>query len=172
MVKNDGLRTYYANFLSERVLDEIDLAGIGRLLALTPNEEMNSLSVLHFLDVFGRSEVYQLSTENNSGEQEQLPKHLRGRTLFGEDITYSKLWRLIESGAVIEKTPLKDEADFENIKSLHGDSGIPLFLIDDVKILTVFAEDNPPTPKPGQALISLVDPVGRNDKRIGVPKDI
>lgn len=161
--KNDGLRTHYANFLSERVLDEIDLDGIGRLLALTPNEEVNSLSALHFIDVFGRSEVYQVSIENNGEEKEKLPKHLRGRTLFGEDITYSKVWKLIESGAVIEKTPLKDKSDFENIQYPQGNSGIPLFLIDGGNILTMFAADNPPTPKSGQVLVSLVNPADRND---------
>ena len=161
--KNDALRTHYANFLSERVLDEIDLDGIGRLLALTPNEEVNSLSALHFIDVFGRSEVYQVSIENNGEEKEKLPKHLRGRTLFGEDITYSKVWKLIESGAVIEKTPLKDKSDFENIQYPQGNSGIPLFLIDGGNILTMFAADNPPTPKSGQVLVSLVNPADRND---------
>jgi NhaP-type Na+/H+ or K+/H+ antiporter len=161
--KNEGLRTHYANFLSERVLDEIDLDGIGRLLALTPNEELNSLSALHFLDVFGRSGVYQLSIAVNSEEEEKLPKHLRGRTLFGENITYSKLWKLIESDAVIERRQLKDESDFKNILSLYGDSGIPLFLIDDDKTLTVFAADNPPTPKPGQVLVSLANPGDRNE---------
>ena len=35
-----GLQTHYGNVLSETAEDEIDLHGIGRLLALTPNDEV------------------------------------------------------------------------------------------------------------------------------------
>ena len=52
-----GLSAYYANVLSEELLYDIQLDDIGRLLALTPNDEVNSLAALHFVDIFGRSEV-------------------------------------------------------------------------------------------------------------------
>jgi NhaP-type Na+/H+ or K+/H+ antiporter len=161
--KKDGLRTYYADLLSERVLDEIDLNGIGRLLALTPNEEVNSLAALHFIDVLGRSEVYQLPVENSSAEEEKLPKHLRGRTLFGADVTYSRLSEIIESGALIERIPITDDFDLEKFISSYGKSAIPLFLINDGNTLTVFADDNPPTPQTGQVLISLVNPANEKN---------
>ena len=64
-----GLRAAYVNVLSEHALYELDLGGIGRLLAVTPNDEVNSLANLHFTDVFERSEQYQLAaggTQNHN----------------------------------------------------------------------------------------------------------
>ncbi|MCH5377520.1 MAG: sodium:proton antiporter, partial [Planctomycetes bacterium] len=37
------LRSECASVLSEYVQEEVDLCGIGRLLAVTPNEEVNAL---------------------------------------------------------------------------------------------------------------------------------
>jgi hypothetical protein len=52
-----GLPAFYASILSDSALDEIELGGIGRLLALTSNDEANSLAALHFIPAFGRSDV-------------------------------------------------------------------------------------------------------------------
>ena len=41
-----------------------------RYLELTANEEVNSLAALHFSDVFGRKEVYQLSSKASESEKD------------------------------------------------------------------------------------------------------
>jgi NhaP-type Na+/H+ or K+/H+ antiporter len=56
----EGLPAYLGSILSEHVSDELDLDGIGRLMALTPNDEANSLAALHMADAFERGEMYQL----------------------------------------------------------------------------------------------------------------
>ena len=58
-----GITTYAMSVLSEELLEKIEGTGIRQLLALTPNEEVNSLAAVHFARVFGRSNVYQLETE-------------------------------------------------------------------------------------------------------------
>ncbi|HEY9885624.1 MAG TPA: cation:proton antiporter, partial [Vampirovibrionales bacterium] len=42
-----GLKTFYASILSEYALDEIDLANLGRVMALTSNDEVNSLTCIN-----------------------------------------------------------------------------------------------------------------------------
>ncbi|MBN2844289.1 MAG: cation:proton antiporter, partial [Sedimentisphaerales bacterium] len=61
-VRKIGIDTWHGNVLAEYALDEIDLDGIGKLLALTPNDEINSLAVLRFADIFDSSEVFQLAS--------------------------------------------------------------------------------------------------------------
>ena len=39
----------YASIGSEFVQEEIDLGGIGRLLAMTPNDEVNTLASMGFI---------------------------------------------------------------------------------------------------------------------------
>ncbi len=154
-----GLPTFYASILSDYVLDTIELGGIGRLLALTSNDEINSLATLHFANIFGRSEVYQLPPEGKgNGRRETVPQHLRGRLLFGPEMSYAYLIARLEAGAVVKATKLTQEFEYEAFQSLYGKAAIPLFLVKESGDLVVFTADNAPTPKPGQTLISLVDP--------------
>ena len=153
-----GLPAYYGTILSEHAMEEIDLDGIGRLVALTPNDEVNSLSALHFVEIFGRSEIYQLPTRQDG----VLPKmavtrRLRGRHLFGEKTTYDQLSRLFAQGAVIKKTPLTEEFDFTKFKEHYGADALPLMLIDREEMkLRLCTKLDPPKPKAGDVLLSLV----------------
>jgi NhaP-type Na+/H+ or K+/H+ antiporter len=154
-----GLPTFYASILSQYALDEIELGGIGRLLALTPDNEFNSLAALQFTDAFGRAEVYQLSPKSEEkGPRGMVSQHLQGRLLFGTGITYTYLSKCFAEGAVIRTTKLTQEFDYDAFRALRGEEAIPLFLIGQSGNLMVFTRDNPPNPRPGQTLISLVNP--------------
>ncbi|MCA9300913.1 MAG: cation:proton antiporter, partial [Phycisphaerales bacterium] len=51
----DGIDTHFGNILADQGMDSIELVGIGRLLALTPNEEVNALACKRFERLFGRA---------------------------------------------------------------------------------------------------------------------
>lgn len=155
-----GLPTFYASILSQYALDEIELGGIGRLVALTSDDEFNSLAALQFIDVFGRAEVYQLPPKGEEkGPRETVSLHLQGRLLFGQGIGYTYLASRFARGAVIKTTKLTQEFDYDAFRKLYGEEAIPLFTIAQNGNLVVFTKDSPPTPRPGQTLISLVDSV-------------
>jgi NhaP-type Na+/H+ or K+/H+ antiporter len=109
--RSAGCRAYYDNILSESLLAEIQLDGIGRLLALTPNDEVNSLAALRFADILGRSEVYQLPPLSKRSESRDhlMPLHLRGRHLFSGEATFEHLQTRFDSGAVVKKTSITEE---------------------------------------------------------------
>lgn len=154
-----GLPTFYTSILSDSVLDEIELGGMGRLLALTPNDEVNALAALHFIPVLGRGEVYQLPPEQEGvDDTDTIPSHLRGRFLFGSDITYTLLTTSFEAGAEIKKTRISEQFDYEAFQSMYGQRAIPLFVVEESGELVIFVADAPPSPKSGQTLISLVTP--------------
>ena len=155
-----GLPTCYASVLSEHVLEELELGGIGRLLAMTPNDEVNSLAAMEFIDVFGRAGVYQLSPEvADTVRQSQVSSHLRARILFGRDVTSARLRFRLATGATIKKTKLSDEFDFDRFRELYGESSVVLFVIDPSGEVTICTSDEDPAPTSGQTLVSLVDPV-------------
>jgi CPA1 family monovalent cation:H+ antiporter len=153
-----GLKTYYGSVLSEHIFAEVELAGFGRLLALTPNDEANSLATLHFSEHFGRSEVYQLSPEQLEDDMEDgfSPKHLRGRFLFGNGMDYQKLAQLFSSGGSIKSTKLTEAFNFENYMKENGETTVPMFLISESGDVSVFTTDSTPEPGAGQTLLSLV----------------
>lgn len=154
-----GIATFYANILSQYALDEIELGGMGHLIALTSDDEFNSLAVLQWANIFGQSAVYQLPSESEEkGHKGKVSQHLRGRLLFGSAITYTYLTTRFATGAVIKTTSLTEEFDYDAFQSYYGETAIPLFLIDQNDNLVIFTANNPPKPKPGQRLISLIDP--------------
>lgn len=156
--RNDGLKAYYENILLEDISEDVDLDGIGKLLALTSNEEVNSLSALHFVEFFGRAQVYQLSKHSkfSAKSEESIPQHLRGRLLFSPEATFDYLTERFTSGAVIKKISLTDEFDYEAFLTLY-EHALPLFIIKENGELVVCTTDTKPAPQKGQQLIALVD---------------
>jgi NhaP-type Na+/H+ or K+/H+ antiporter len=148
-----GLKTHYGNALAEGTLDNIDLGGIGRVLALTPNDEANALAALHFTEIFGRSEAYQLvpGTANN----ETVP-HLRGHFLFDENANYNALSSQLATGASVKTTGLSEQFDYEAFQAYYQFSALPLFVITSHGNLRVWTTEQPLSPIPGQRIVSLI----------------
>jgi len=151
-----GLATYTGSVLSEYALDEIDLGGIGRLFAVTPNEMVNALAVQRFTRLFGRAECYQLAGGSEDSSKQSLDKHLKGRALFGPDVTHWVLQHRVSSGAVVKATHLTEEFDFDVYRKHYGEDAVPLLLLDEEEQLSVITVDQSPEPQPGQTIISIV----------------
>jgi NhaP-type Na+/H+ or K+/H+ antiporter len=124
-----GLPAYNESIIGDRIIDEINLEGIGKLLALTSNDEVNSLSVLHFSEVFDKRNLYQLVPNTERDEVEFSPQHLRGRFLFGKGLNFNFLSKSFRNGAVIKSTNLTEEFRFKDFRNKYGDTLIPLFLV-------------------------------------------
>lgn len=152
-----GLEAYYGSATSD-VRDSLKLDAIGRLLALTSNSEVNALAAMHFIEDFGRAEVYQLPLARKEGQPDDaVARTLRGRLLFSEDACFDELSQRFAEGAVVKATPLTREFDYRAYQAMHGDAALPMFLIDPAsKRLWVFATDSTLAPQPGQTIISLV----------------
>lgn len=156
--RRDGLNAYYKNIVLDNVAEDIDCEGIGKLLALTSNDEVNSLAALSFAETFGRSEVYQLPRQTgwHNPHEENYVSDLSGRFLFRPEATFENITRKFGSGAVIKKTYMTAEFDFNAFSGRYGDKAMPLFLIKENGDLLAFANDNPPAPQPGHCLVALV----------------
>ena len=151
-----GLPTFYGSTLTEGALDRIDLAGIGNLLAVTANDEVNSLSGLNFSEVLGADSVYQLPPEDleTAPEETLLGRHLRGRFLFRADAGYWQLTARFDSGADVKTTRLTDSFGYADFLEEHPDA-IPLFVLDD-GVLTVVTVRGALVPQPGQTIVAIV----------------
>ena len=90
-------------------------------------------------------------------ESDQVSQHLRGRTLFQEDITWEYLRKRFRNGIKTEVTALTEEFSFEHFNRQTQGRAIPMFLLTADHDLLVFAKDYSPKPSAGQTLISLVD---------------
>ena len=165
----EGFEAHQGSVNSKNFLEETELSGIGKLLALTPNAEVNSLAALYLSRILGAKNVYQLTVEEDEEEQgEAVSQELRGKILFGTNYTYYYLLKRFNQDSKIKSTPITEEYDYKIFLSENGSSQVvPMFLIDKDKNLVVYTSEYKPEPKPGHTLISLVqkdDPVEKRNE--------
>ncbi len=78
-----GLNAHCVNALSDHVQESLELSGLGRVLAVTPNYEVNTLVVHEYRRGFSRAAMYQLPhQEKASARWQTLSENRRGRPLF------------------------------------------------------------------------------------------
>ncbi len=155
-----GLPTFYGSILTHCAMENIDLDGIGRLLSLTSNDEVNSLASLHFSELFGRSEVYQLPPDEKESKCHEAitPLHLRGRFLFGPEMSYFHLNKAIASGWIVKATNLTEEFGYRELEKKYDGAVESLMLVNEKKELLIFTVEEKPASKPGCKLIFIADP--------------
>ena len=152
-----GLPCLYGSALAEVTRERIDYAGLGRLLAVTPNNEVNSLACMYYTEDFGRQELYQLPfPPRKEGVHEVLASENHGRLLFSKELTFEQLHEMTFSDSKIKKTKLTKEFDFTNYRNEYGGSAFPLVFIKcdrSIQICTISATVDP---HPGDTVISIV----------------
>jgi hypothetical protein len=165
--RKQGLTAYHGSILAEDMLADIPLDDLGKIIAATPNDEVNSLAALHFSDVFGRSGVFQLppaGAAGRDGRQSEMPLHLRGRHVFGKEATFNHIRDLFRKGAVVKRTTITEEFDMDRFTVMYGSEALPLFVITDSDEVRPFTVNEPPVPRPGDKLISVVMPREKDHK--------
>lgn len=151
----EGLRAHRGNVLGHRSLEDVDLSGLGRLVALTSNDEVNALAAQRFTSLFGRRHVFQLLPTTTERDVEDVSPHLRGRLLFGGGATFRSLSKRFASGANIVSAPVGGDADVGRFQEAHPDA-VPLFLVTHDGAAEAFATDG--APRGAGTLITLVGP--------------
>ena len=165
--REEGLSARQGNALSEAALDEIDLSGVGRLLITIPNDEVASLTALHFSEVFETTDIFQLAAQPDSrhGGEGMMPRHLRGRPLFGEDTSYQSLKAHVERGDRLKVLTLADEFaeeeqdyyTYDDLSSQYEDvTVIPLFILRGDDELEVVSETEQFQLRPENRFVALV----------------
>jgi NhaP-type Na+/H+ or K+/H+ antiporter len=155
----EGLPTAYASILSEHALDAAEEGGLGRLLAMTADDDVNVLATLHFRELFGRSGVYQLPPhEERNPRVAGAPSHLRGRNLFAPGATYDAVDQRFAEGQKVKATKLSQEFDYKAFRERYGEDALVLFIVTESGALEICTAEKSPSPRPGQTIICLVDP--------------
>lgn len=153
----EGITTFYGSVTSDYIIDEIDYYGLGKMLSLTPNEEVNSLAAINFSKVFGSNQVFQLpSTSKKKEERNDVARELKGRILFGKEYNLLYLNDLVQKGYKVKSSKLTEKYSYKELVEKYGkEEVIPLFIINE-EILEAVTEDMELKLKPGQVVISLV----------------
>jgi NhaP-type Na+/H+ or K+/H+ antiporter len=137
--------------------DNIRLCGIGRLLALSPNDELNALAVLHYRKIFDHMEVFQLPPDVEQVHAEEvLPGHLRGRYLYDKRASFSYLYGRMIGNGIVKTVKLTENFKYEDFSRHYDNTDIPLFVIDSSGLVIPVTLDASVSLSPGHTLIALV----------------
>ncbi len=151
-----GLDAQHGNLLSDFVETSVNLTGIGRLLALTNNDEANALACKHFEDEFGSSEVYQLPPHLNEASSREPNRFQLGRLLFTDGANYECINDMLSLGAVIKKTALTEQFGWPQFKEEYEESKVVPFMLTRGSEAVIATVDRPLEPQVGWTVVSLV----------------
>jgi len=155
----DGLPTYFGNPISEHSDRHLDMVGLGRMLALSPHEELNMGAAMHYRVDLGVENIFRIQNKKPKGQSRNgAQNHSRGTILFSEEITYASLKEMLDYGAEIHSTKLTENYTYKNWKRQRGNFAVPLFAIDPRKNLRLFSMDKLFEPGAGWQIYSMVLP--------------
>ena len=159
-----GLSAAVADALSEAVVDDVDLGGIGRFLALTPNDEVNSLACLNFSEIFETSEIFQLAPRLDEGDEGDagtaLPQHLRGNALFAYKTSHIVLEERFQAGGEIRTFDLTESLPYSDLVERYDGDLVLLFVARGDQLL-IGSPEGLVTPQPGDRIVVFLPAFAR-----------
>jgi len=115
----------------------VDFEGIGKVLAITPNDEANSLACLRFREIFNSSNTFQIYPEHE--ETGEKPHFFEGRFLFDHDMTFEEIDKLFRQKKDVILIPVDKDVNSKDFRSQH--QAMPLFIVKDNKSLEIMTSD-------------------------------
>lgn len=169
----DELDARYANVLGEHA-EHLEFEEIGSALAMTPNDEFNTLTSSHLAEQFGPRHVFQVTMDLERGESvasgeekratpRRNTRH-RGRWLFAPDLSHLELSRRVADGWTTKTTNLTEKFTWDDLVAQYGSETDPLFVINDDELYVVTPEESAPLDA-GRKVIALIPPQEEQEAR-------
>ncbi|CAH0533572.1 K(+)/H(+) antiporter NhaP2 [Vibrio stylophorae] len=151
-----GLDAYYGNPISSHAEDNLNLIGIGHVVALTADQHFNMMACMRFLEDFGDEKVHCLqknkrsanrpknfqqsesskmeSTRRDSSKRDTdkhaVAQQYHGQLLMGGRVSYSQLASLMSQGAEVRHTKLSEAFSYQDYLAHHQQNYLqPLFYV-------------------------------------------
>jgi len=176
-----GFDAYHGNPTSGHAEENLDLQGIGNLIAVSSNRDANALAGIHFRSEFGSNAVFTLEGASDDDIYERFDTANRNRAnpLFDDTLSHAGLLKLLREGEIRHLVIPEEKADTEmtdettalnnlstssesdnnsnDEQSNPNENSIRLFAIDKDSRLHIYGAGEPINPKPGWHLIVLND---------------
>lgn len=150
----EGIPAKRANILSEFVGEELDLAGLGQLVAGTHNDVVNSMAAREFTHIFDSVNVWQVAPmDDKNHHTTAVASHQHGRIIFPGRPNHKELSRMIVDGMDIKTTTLSSQFNYDDFQQRYPDA-ILLFVNPPDKKLSP-AHDGMKRPAEGSTLYAL-----------------
>ena len=155
-----GMTTFFGNPASPHAEVHLDLAGLGRLLAVSTNRERNTLACVHYRQEFGREKVYRLRvlTPQENTDRAAFSGMLLAPPLFDKEITHGRFAEMMAQGWQVKCTKLSTTFDWPNFIEQHGSTTVLMFGVEEKGTLRIATARRELEPKASWTVIALVPP--------------
>ncbi|HET8560874.1 MAG TPA: cation:proton antiporter [Marmoricola sp.] len=154
-----GLPTVTANILSDYAVKDMDLAGIGTLIACTSEEEVNATAAREFAHLLGRANVYQLrralAEDRSVDKRKAEASHLTARAPFRPALSYGEMAARVEDGMAVKRTKLTGEFTLAHFMERYGEDTVLMFVVKEEGSVDVVHEGMR-IPSSGISVVALV----------------
>jgi NhaP-type Na+/H+ or K+/H+ antiporter len=152
-----GLDTYFGNVVSVEADRNLDLVGIGRLLAMSRHPELNALAAMRYRGEFGAANVHVLraAREATGLDRDRIASHTQWQHMFGENVSHGDLLAMLDQGAKLVTTRLTGAFGWDDYRRQVADHGHLLFAITPKGALRVAGPDFTAKPAADWVLIGL-----------------
>ncbi len=131
----DGLGTYSGTVLADDTWNSVELEHAAAFVAVTPNDELNTLAVRHAGAILGRSAVFQTVPHRREHQRwSVLPVGTFGQPLFAPSIDTPALETRLADSWQIHSTKITARYTADDYERDHADR-VVLFVIDERKRL-------------------------------------
>lgn len=150
-----GLRVFYGSPVSNVAERELDLTGIGNLLAVSRQPGLNELACVRFAADFGRDHVFVLGHRSEeSHEKHSISGAVGGRVLFAGKFSIDDLVARVAGGQTAKTTLLTAEFTMQDYEE-QNPNGLILCATDENGVLRFPVDDEPFAPGPGWNITAL-----------------
>ncbi len=161
-VRMMGLDYYYGNPISSHADDNLNMIGIGQVVALTPDQHFNIMACMQFVDEFGEDKVHclqKVKTNGNGSEKHSVAQEYHGKLLMGGNVSYTQLASLLSRGAEIKHTKLSENFIYQDYLEHHKTNlVIPLFNVEDKGKIQFCDDPDQFAPSTTSTIVSLILP--------------
>jgi CPA1 family monovalent cation:H+ antiporter len=131
-----GLETFFGSAVSGYADDNLELTGLGKLLAMSRKPGLNELACVRFAADFGRDQVFTLgSRQEREHSKHKVAGESIGRVVFGREQTLEQLIARILRGETLVLTELSSEYTFEDYREQNPDSLIVFAVSPDQEVV-------------------------------------
>lgn len=156
----EGLRVERTHILSEHAVEDMELAGIGSLVATTFDDDTNSTAVREFARTLGKRNTFALRRQGTGDRvRQRTATKLTAPTAFDPPLSAPELEQRVREGMVVRKTKLTGQHTLAQFRERQPDA-VLLFTVKDGAATVVTADET--VPESGVTLVALAHPRDRS----------
>lgn len=114
--KKENIPAVVENAISQEIFDEVEIAGFGQLLAITPNDNVNVLVCQLWSHELGKQNVYRVGVQDKDDEvQEEIGLTGEGSIVFPKIISHEWLQHHLETSWRISRKKIENVEELKQM---------------------------------------------------------